>query len=702
MTETMKEVSITQPLRKEPRALSDLLVSPLGDSLDVSAGEKVKTGTKPLQDEVLENRTITWVWVEATEGPFVDLRKGYVSAGALVSVDTPVESPEKYQPFPEQVEKESFAETCYLQAMLNQTNPAYLYALAWALSGDQWSETHVKTNDPAGVFRFPQEMWQSLLSEPEVADIQTDEIKFPDVQCVLAAFVAAKSANLLKSLITDRGLSAVDLFLAHLFADDKSFGSNATAKILQAEKDNKDQSCELVIKAIYQDNAVRTAFFKRNADIFKNDGSASVEQALKVCAAKLDSGFAEAVRLANKIEGDVFGNSIPANPSAPLPGGVSSEGQTGAGAGGGASGGTGSDAPTDTGQATVAGIAGGIDRRQFAHELEKPAIVKKLADMVKGEIGWNAPQDTKIVQLETAFNRAIARGHSLAQALWSTSEAGNRGYYQGGPNGTYSRPVTVAEFGDFKKDILPKVLAGSSKSEQLLGFIATGNASPPTSTKQYHSGTLGKDLQSGWPNHPESYFREGPFLCPFKRLQGGELIPLPYEPSSSVPTASSHTGEPAAHMDGDVEGDGPSGGKFNVKAGTPIAPQGDHHTVTLNNGQTVTVNKAVAEQFRGFFNDLIKLGAPVRTLGGFGVRPNNPSEHPIGFAVDWAQHSRNVVDPDVRKWIDHNRATLKKLELRWGLSGGENWSNPDTGHFSIERILGKQHLMASREASANA
>ena len=85
-----------------------------------------------------------------------------------------------------------------------------------------------------------------------------------------------------------------------------------------------------------------------------------------------------------------------------------------------------------------------------------------MADMVKGEVGWSAPHDTKVVQLETALNRAMARGDSLAQALLSTSEDRVRGYYQGGQNGTYSRPVTAGEFEDFKKNILPELLAGST------------------------------------------------------------------------------------------------------------------------------------------------------------------------------------------------------------------------------------------------
>jgi hypothetical protein len=152
-------------------------------------------------------------------------------------------------------------------------------------------------------------------------------------------------------------------------------------------------------------------------------------------------------------------------------------------------------------------------------------------------------------------------------------------------------------------------------------------------------------------------------------------------------------------MDGDTEGSGPSGGKFNVRAGAPIAPPADHQLITLSNGVKVDVGKRVAEQFLGFFNDLIKSGAPVRDLGGFGTRPSNPSQHPIGFAIDWAQTSRDVVAKDVRIWIDSHRDLLRKLENRWGLSGAENWRNPDTGHFSIECIFGAQHLQASKNAS---
>lgn len=686
MPDTVMTVKASQPLLKEPRDDSDQVF--LNNvPLRVFGGEKVKTGAKDSVAEQVGDNLIHWVFVEAMSGANVDKRKGFVDDNFLVADGTGVPVVESFSPFPTQVDKEDFASTCYLQAELNGTNPAYLYALAFVLSGDQWSDTDVKTSDPPdapaiGVYRFTKEVWQSLISEPEATNIQPEQIKFPEVQCIVAAIVAAKSADLLTASITDRGLNGVDLLLAHLCAGTKGFGSVAAAMVRQAEEVNKTQTADTVFTAVYPNSAARAAFFKRNASIFNADGSATIEQALAKCAAKMGAGFDEVRKLAGEADSDVFGDGIPDNPTDPIPGGGGDGG------------------PADPGHTTkITGTANGIDRRQFLDELKNPAIVKKLADMVKGEVGWSAPHDTKIVQLETAFNRAMARGHSLARALLSTTEGGILGYYQGGPNGTYSRPVTAAEFDDFKKNFLPELVAGSNRSEALLGFIATGNASPPTSTAQFAKGTQGADLPTAVPHHPESYFHEPPFRFPFKKLQGGESISLPTGPSLSASAGSSDHGEPPERMDGDTEGNGPVGGKFNVPSGTPIAPPSERQTITLSNGEKVTVNKAIAAQFLGFFNDLVKQGAPVRGLGGFGVR-GNPSEHPRGFAIDWAQHRRDVVDADVRQWIDSHRDLLRKLERRWGLSGGENWSNPDTGHFSIERIFGEQHLKASRDASA--
>lgn len=674
------KVNMTSPLRKEPRDDSER-VSFNDLPLRVFGGEKVNTGARDSVTEQVGDHSITWVFVEATQPPAPDKRKGFVNDKFLVDEATDVPVVVVFNPFSTQVNREEFASTCYLQATANVTNVAYLYALAFVSSGDQWTETDVKTDDPpdapaVGAYRFTKATWATLIATPEATGILAEQIRFPEVQCMVAAIVAAKAADLLTATITDRGLNAIDLFLAHLCAGTDGFGAVASARVFQANNIDNTQQAKAVLGTFFPNAAAGTAFFNLNQSIFNADGSATIKQVLERCAAKMGAGFDEVRRFGHEIEPNLFGDSVPAGPTDPISGGAGEE---------------------FGGTQIITGVANGLDRRQFLDELKKPALVKKLADMVKGEVGWGAPTDTKFVQAETAFNRAQARGHSLARALWSKSDNSQLGYYQGGANGTYSRPVTAAEFEDFQKNFLPALVAGSNRSEALLHFIATGNASPPVSTEQYALGTQGGDLPSAIPHHPESYFLEGPFKFPFKRLQGAESIALPMEPSASV---SDH-GEPPEHMDGDTEGSGPVGGKFNVPAATPMSPPSERQTITFSNGKTLTTNKLISGQFLGFFNDLLRLGAPVRDLGCFGIRPHNRSQHPRGFAIDWAQHSRDVVDPDVRQWIDSHRDVLRRLERRWGLSGGENWADKDTGHFSIERIFGELHLKAAREASAN-
>jgi hypothetical protein len=164
-------------------------------------------------------------------------------------------------------------------------------------------------------------------------------------------------------------------------------------------------------------------------------------------------------------------------------------------------------------------------------------------------------------------------------------------------------------------------------------------------------------------------------------------------PGSSVgPGTGPGAGETPATpiQEGDITGPGRvSGGRFNVPAGSGYS--GERQTITLANGQQVTVNARAAAQFKGFFNDLIAAGAPVKGLGGYGLRPN-PSQHPPGLAVDWAQSRRDVVSPQVAQWIRGNPDVLDALESKWGMSGGEHWHSRDTGHFSIETLFGKKHL----------
>jgi hypothetical protein len=66
----------------------------------------------------------------------------------------------------------------------------------------------------------------------------------------------------------------------------------------------------------------------------------------------------------------------------------------------------------------------GIDRSQFRPEIASdPELVVKMTHMVFGEVGRDAPLPVKIIQLETAFNRAQTRGQTLAHVLLSVKES---------------------------------------------------------------------------------------------------------------------------------------------------------------------------------------------------------------------------------------------------------------------------------------
>jgi N-acetylmuramoyl-L-alanine amidase len=152
----------------------------------------------------------------------------------------------------------------------------------------------------------------------------------------------------------------------------------------------------------------------------------------------------------------------------------------------------------DIHKALVEGKAGAPDRSAIAKELEDNEALKyRYAQMVVGEINYDrASERAKLVQAETAANRALKRGHSLEQALWLHGHGidrlggvghGGAGYY---PMTTMNRGITDAQYEDFKTNILPKVLAGS---DEAMGF--TGNASAGIASRQRARGTPYLDLR---------------------------------------------------------------------------------------------------------------------------------------------------------------------------------------------------------------
>lgn len=153
-----------------------------------------------------------------------------------------------------------------------------------------------------------------------------------------------------------------------------------------------------------------------------------------------------------------------------------------------------------------------VDRSSFRSQLaQNPQLVQKLAWMVNGEVGKGAPTQAKIVQLETAFNRAYQRGIPLDRALAVHTGRGSSGYYA---RDTYRREAmpSSSELEQFKSQVLGPVMNGSNMSDVGFGPM-TGNASAGVAARQF-ARQQGYHLKGG-----DSYFREGPFNRPFPILQ---------------------------------------------------------------------------------------------------------------------------------------------------------------------------------------
>jgi hypothetical protein len=165
-------------------------------------------------------------------------------------------------------------------------------------------------------------------------------------------------------------------------------------------------------------------------------------------------------------------------------------------------------------------LAHGIDRSQFRPEIASdPELVVKMTHMVFGEVGRHAPLPVKIIQLETAFNRAQARGQSLAHVLLSVKESPSDGYYAIDTYCAAAEP-TPDEVETFKKTVLTAVLHGSNLSDVGYGPM-TGNASADVAAHQFAKGDPGYQLQAG-----DAYFREGPFINDFAEISPDTLFGL--------------------------------------------------------------------------------------------------------------------------------------------------------------------------------
>lgn len=148
-----------------------------------------------------------------------------------------------------------------------------------------------------------------------------------------------------------------------------------------------------------------------------------------------------------------------------------------------------------------------FDRSIFYEELKRnPALITRLNTIVNGEVGHNAPLDRKLVQLETVFNRAAARGQTIEKVTREYTGPGSDGYY---PRSTFvnGAPRSQNEANAFNEQVLKPVLAGSDRSTELLGFAATGNASGGVAARGKGTRYV-RHADMGDPKNPETYVQE--------------------------------------------------------------------------------------------------------------------------------------------------------------------------------------------------
>jgi hypothetical protein len=220
--------------------------------------------------------------------------------------------------------------------------------------------------------------------------------------------------------------------------------------------------------------------------------------------------------------------------------------------------GTGAGAGQDTSAGPVG--TGAFDRSRFAEEMRQdPELAARMQTIVQGEVGHKASRERQLVQLETIFNRAAARGQTLRQVTMGTAE-GRGGYY---PPSTFAggRISSQAEYDAFQKNIMGPVLAGSDESTRLLGFPATGNASAGVAARgsvpggRYTRHSDPRDRRFGG----ETYVQEGRWGRGMRvhediaRLEASRVPPAAPDVASQPPTRS---------LGGTITMDDIGGGRF--------------------------------------------------------------------------------------------------------------------------------------------
>ena len=310
-----RKVTQTQPLQKTASIDSPFLTDSNGMSIQVGKGETVKASDPETETQGGES----WVWTHIEAGD----RKGFIEDRFLAAPTADIPTLPGVSEFSETVGRSRFAQTCYVQALLANSNAAYLYALAFAETGTNWTATKVKTatgsDDVIGVYNYSQQHWDSVLAGNEsLSDLEPTEIKFPEAQVIAAAQLAGNAIAKLKTP-DGKGANALGLFLTHLFAEDGTNGIKTAQLVLAAEAANKSDPVKTVLDDAYKSKTAQLAALRsQRTGFFKNGDSTTITQFLTVCQGKLDAGYAEVLKLAGEIA-EKLKEQIPPDTKAPAP-----------------------------------------------------------------------------------------------------------------------------------------------------------------------------------------------------------------------------------------------------------------------------------------------------------------------------------------------------------------------------------------------
>jgi hypothetical protein len=150
-------------------------------------------------------------------------------------------------------------------------------------------------------------------------------------------------------------------------------------------------------------------------------------------------------------------------------------------------------------------------------------------------------------------------------------------------------------------------------------------------------------------------------------------------------------------------------GKYNLYSGTGADPRGDFAKENIVPVETpygvINVNKNSAAAFKGYFDELHKEGAPLKTLGSYSLRHkqsagpgHNPgegwSEHSFGNAID--MDNTTSLSPAMQKWIAENPERFESVKKKWGMKQGIKGDLPHTEFGGVLSPEAREQLEKER------